>query len=491
MLNSGDDELRSQELHAQIQYRLIEELSASERRYRELVESVREVVFQCDRSGNITFLNRAWSEILGYPVDESLGRPLADFLLAEDREEGRAMLTGSPGEENAHTGRELRFWRKDGSLMWLMLSVRTGDGDGRVGSLYNIDERKRAEEALQEAHDRLEVRVEERTAELSESNKKLASEIEERTRAQEELREAFSKLKQAQADLLKAERLAVVGETSGRVAHEVLNPITSVFSRVEHNLAQWDEFGETLTSAMEVVEDWGNEYRSGTFAQYLATQNDDGSSYGDEDFNLLAGILQNTMEFRGRREEDLRFINKQLQRVIKIINTLRESVRTQRSVTRVKIVGPVTEAQEVLEDSLKKRRIELRTAIPADLPDVMADESEMIQVFTNLYRNAMQSIEEKRQGGGRLDTVVAVNDGRIEVRLSDTGTGIAEKVRDSIFNFDFSTKGRDQGTGLGLGISRRFVRECGGDLVLEESAVGVGSTFLITIPVLRDTDNRE
>ena len=54
------------ELHTQIQYRLIEQLAESEQRYRQLVENLREIVFRIDNKGNLTFLNFAWKETLGY-----------------------------------------------------------------------------------------------------------------------------------------------------------------------------------------------------------------------------------------------------------------------------------------------------------------------------------------------------------------------------------------------------------------------------------------
>jgi len=304
----------------------------------------------------------------------------------------------------------------------------------------------------------------------------------------DDLQKTLTKLKQTQEDLSRAERLALVGETSGRVAHEVLNPITSIFSRVENNIDQWQEFNNVLEGTQEIVKDWQSEYRSGDFAGYLTRQSDNGKSYGDEDFELLNNLTDSAVTFQQQRINDLKFIYKQLQRVIKIINNLRESVRAQKTITKFKIAKTIEEALEVMEDSLKKRNIEVKRTIPPDLPHIMADESEVIQVFTNMFRNAIQSIEEKRLQGGMISTVASFTNGKIAIRIKDTGNGIPQKAQGSIFDFNFSTKERDKGTGLGLGISRRFVRETGGDLVLEESVKGVGSTFLITIPPAQEHD---
>ncbi len=139
-----------QELHSQIQYRLIEELTAAEKSYRELVELVQEVIFKCDETGKISFLNQAWTEITGYSVEESLGGHLWDYIYEEDRKHAIDLITKYLNSENGNLNKELRFLRKggDGDLIWLMLSVRSGTKEGKVGSLYDINTRKRAEEEL-------------------------------------------------------------------------------------------------------------------------------------------------------------------------------------------------------------------------------------------------------------------------------------------------------------------------------------------------------
>jgi two-component system, NtrC family, sensor kinase len=183
--------LDSSELQLQIHDRLIQELAASEKRYRELVEHLMEIIFECDSSGRLTFLNQAWMEILGHPVGDSLGRSLIDFIHEEDdREEVLASIIGGAAR-STHEPRELRFRHRNGDLVWLELFVRTvnsgvelGAVESIVGSLYNINDRKRAREELQKAHDQLEVRVEERTTALRETNQRLQEEIAEREQAE-------------------------------------------------------------------------------------------------------------------------------------------------------------------------------------------------------------------------------------------------------------------------------------------------------------------
>ena len=460
--------LKAQEINAQVQYRLIEELSASEQRYRELVERIKEVVFKCDGQGVLQFLNSAWTSILGHPIAGSLNRSVVEFVFEEDRERAQNIVSRVRSGTVPEEAVEIRFERGDGEPVWLMMAVQTGESDGMVGSLYNIDERKRVQQELITLNEELETRVHQRTAELADSNRQLATEIESKKKAQE--------------NLLKAERLAVVGETSGRVAHEVLNPITSIYSRIEHNAAKWKEFSALLENSQEIISDWKTEFDAGSFVEYLSSASEEGGTYGEDDFDLLKRIFNSEAEFQKERQDDLQFITKQLQRVIKIINTMRGAVRQHRSVTEVCLLDPIEEAYDVLDDSLAKRRIKVVRKLPDELPPVLADENEIIQVFTNLFRNAMQSIDSMQRGGGFIETSAIVNGENIEIRVTDNGTGIAEENERYIFNFDFSTKDRSEGTGMGLGISRRFVRENGGEMILERSVEGKGATFLITLP---------
>lgn len=453
-MRTGPADFSAQELTSQIQYRLVEELSASERRYRELVEGIREVVFKCDNDGRLLFLNNAWTKILGYAVADSVGRYMREFLHEDDQEKVMAMIIGGKTCTNTAESIEVRYRRSDGEHVWVVLAVQMAETAGKIGSLYDIDERKRAQQAL--------LRM----------NRDLSSEIEERKRIQE--------------TLIKVEKLAVVGETSGRVAHEVLNPVTSILARVEHDLSKWVDFAELLDNSRKIIGDWRVHHDTGTLAGYLATVNDEGARYSDEDFGLLCRLLDRQAAFGEQRAEDLRFMHKQLKRIIKIVNNLRNSARTQRSPEILHIGTAAAEAYEIMADSLAKRRIAAEQRIPADLPYVIADENDMIQVFTNLFRNAMQSIEAKQQGGGTIETVGTLCGNSIEIRVIDDGKGIPSADQSAIFDFGFSTKSRNEGTGMGLGISRRFVRESGGDLILEGSSVGVGATFLITLPVARD-----
>jgi len=133
-----------QELSTQIHYELVEKLSASEKRYRELVENLSEAVFQCDHSGNFSFLTNRFSEITGYSVEEALGRHPSSFLADDDPSIWPEFpAAGEPARElNA------RFRQADGEEVWLSASLSTGPNNQRTGLLADISQAKEIEGKL-------------------------------------------------------------------------------------------------------------------------------------------------------------------------------------------------------------------------------------------------------------------------------------------------------------------------------------------------------
>ncbi len=160
----------SDQIHFQIQQRLTEELINSEQRHRELVEALREVVFKLDAQLHLTYVNPAWFEHLGHPIDTLLNTSLINFIYPEDREQILEELQGSFPQEK-HPA--VRFCRQDGSQMWFELSWRPDSKGGGTGLLYNINQHKLLTLELEKAQEQLELRVEERTTELTRANQEL------------------------------------------------------------------------------------------------------------------------------------------------------------------------------------------------------------------------------------------------------------------------------------------------------------------------------
>ena len=190
--------VRNAQLYEEAQRELAERkraekaLRESEERYRGLFEGVPVGLYRITPDGHFLDVNSAMLKMLDYPDKESLLAVLSVDLQVnvtpDNRQWRQAML------ERTGTLRDLevQLRRHDGSVIWARTTFRVvRDADDQVlyyeGSVEDITERKRAEEALRKAHDELEVRVRERTVELAKANEALLAEITERKQAEEEL----------------------------------------------------------------------------------------------------------------------------------------------------------------------------------------------------------------------------------------------------------------------------------------------------------------
>lgn len=134
-----------------------EKIRVSEKRFRDLVENLREVIFETDSNANFTFLNPAWNKLTGYSIEESLGKTFVDFYFPEIKylEESFSkydMLKRTP--EYLHL--EMPLQHKNGSLLWFDVEINklfdeAGELKATVGSIEDITKRKLAEEELRQA----------------------------------------------------------------------------------------------------------------------------------------------------------------------------------------------------------------------------------------------------------------------------------------------------------------------------------------------------
>ena len=169
-----------------------EELRNSERTLRTLIDASPESILLMDAEGTILFANQTTAHRLCRSVDEIIGRKTHDVLPAEVAANRLRYF-----EEVLRTGKPIRFEdeRSDRYIETAVYPVIDDTGKVATVAVLGIDrtERKRAEEALQKAHNELEERVEERTAELTKANEQLKRQVEERKRAEEGLRESEEK----------------------------------------------------------------------------------------------------------------------------------------------------------------------------------------------------------------------------------------------------------------------------------------------------------
>jgi PAS domain S-box-containing protein len=151
-------------------------------------------------NGSIVQANKAFCDFIGYSEQELLGRKVQSITHPEDREVSFNAMRQALAMEPRIQRFDKRYFHKSGQFLWGEVSYTLiCDAEGKpsyfIAQVLDICERKRAEEALKKAHDELEQRVEERTAELREANLTLQREIDERKRAEEALRQSHEELK--------------------------------------------------------------------------------------------------------------------------------------------------------------------------------------------------------------------------------------------------------------------------------------------------------
>ena len=243
-----------------------------------------------------------------------------------------------------------------------------------------------------------------------------------------EMAEASRKMEESQRQLFHSHRLATVGRLAAGAAHEINNPLTII----SLNLQIMDR--------------------------------------------LLSQGEGSMPELRDR----LKVISGQEQRISKIIGELMGFARPSHPKLEATDVGRVMhDVLMVIGDRVSMVKIAVDNQIPADLPKVYVDAGQIEQVFMNLLINANHAMPD----GGAITLRAEVDRrNRVVVLISDTGTGIAKENLGKIFDPFFTTKKEGEGTGLGLAICHSIVEHNGGALQVQ-SEVGVGSTFMVRLPV--------
>jgi len=264
--------------------------------------------------------------------------------------------------------------------------------NGIAQHLGRISERKRAEAELAQYRYQLEELVEERTRELQD----------------------------VQEQLVRQEKLAVLGQLAGGVGHELRNPLSTI----------------------------------------------KGSAY------FLNQVLREP-EPRVRRTLDM--LDREVATCERIISDLLDFARTKNPIQRSMNINDAV--REELSHTAVPENIEVVSQLDETLPPVQADPDQLSQVLANIILNAVQAMP----GGGRLTiSSESPGPGWVAVSFADTGVGMSDETMAKLFEPLFTTKAK--GIGLGLAIVRSLVEGHGGTIEAQ-SEVGRGSTFTVRLPV--------
>jgi C4-dicarboxylate-specific signal transduction histidine kinase len=188
-----------------------------------------------------------------------------------------------------------------------------------------------------------------------------------------------------------------------------------------------------------------------------------------------------------------RHIVEQSERLTGLVANLRQlSVASQSGgKTRAEVGAVLVRVTSLLEFRLRKARVTLRTQIAPDVPPVAAGPNALEQILINLLSNALDAVSGSPAPIVQVRArVMAENPRFASIEVADNGLGIAKALRARLFESFFTTKGEEQGTGLGLAVSREIARGAGGDLALADEAgtwnEPVVTVFRLTLPVSQE-----
>jgi two-component system phosphate regulon sensor histidine kinase PhoR len=135
-----------------------------------------------------------------------------------------------------------------------------------------------------------------------------------------------------------------------------------------------------------------------------------------------------------------------------------------------------------------RSKLEIRTELPPNLPELDADPDRLSQILTNLLSNALKFTP----AGGQIYLRAREDDGRVEIEVADTGIGIPQEAVPKLFNrfYRVDQSLTVRGTGLGLPITKGLVEAHGGHIEVR-SKVGKGSSFRFTLPIWREGPRQE
>jgi len=263
----------------------------------------------------------------------------------------------------------------------------------------------------------------------------------------------LTNLKATQSQLIQSEKMASLGELTAGIAHEIQNPLNFV-----------NNFSEVNT---ELIDEAGQEIEKGNFEEVKIILNDIKENeqkinhHGKRADAIVKGMLQHSRSSSGIKEPT--DINKLTD----------EYLHLAYAAFKAKDNSFIAILKTDFDESIGTINI-----IPQDIG----------RVILNLINNAFYAVNErsKQQKEGYEQTVSVSSkkvNNHVEIKVSDNGNGIHQKIVDKIFQPFFTTKPTGQGTGLGLSLSYDIVKAHGGELKVETKE-GEGTEFIIQLPVV-------
>ncbi|GAA4039615.1 hypothetical protein GCM10022409_26660 [Hymenobacter glaciei] len=284
---------------------------------------------------------------------------------------------------------------------------------------------------------------------LESQNETLETQVTQRTG---ELQRSITNLHATQAQLIQKEKMASLGELTAGIAHEIQNPLNFVnnFSEVSTELMTELEEAQAAGDAEEVT----------ALAVDVRQNLTKITEHGRRAAAIVRGMLEHSRTSTGERAPtDLNQLADEYLRL----------------------------AYQGLRAKDKTFNAKLETDFAPGLPEVQAVGADLGRVLLNLFGNAFYAVQQRQQTGEAgyapaVSVLTQSQNGHVEIRVSDNGTGMPPEVQAKIFQPFFTTKPTGQGTGLGLSLSYDIITKAHGGTLTVKSEPGQGSRFTILLP---------
>jgi PAS domain S-box-containing protein len=407
-----------------------EALRESEERFRLMANSAPVMIWVSGTDKRCTWFNIKWLEFVGRSMEQEIGNGWVDSLHPDDRNRATQTYVESFDAREPFS-MEYRLRRADGEYRWMFddgVPRHQADGEflGYIGSVFDLTERKKAEEDLKRFAEELETRVAERTEELRAANTALLRDIEER--------------KKLEAQLVQSQKMESIGTLAGGIAHDfnnILNIISGYIFLLTESGGQREQMEESVKVINETVQ------RGSALVQQLLTlgQKSRGSRYALLNINSLAEGL-------------MKIVKETFQKNVELTFSLDPNVPP--------ILGDKSQIEQVLLN------------IFVNAGDAMP-------------RGGTLGLKTYSVEGANLQFDPAAAGAYVGLEVIDSGIGMDESTRSRIFEPFFSTKETSQRAGLGLSVVYGIIKNHQGYIDVE-SQPGCGTVFRIYIPAAPASD---
>lgn len=343
-----------------------------------LLDSANALILGIDRDWRITVCNRAFLDLIGMIRERVVGSDLRDLIAADQRAQlTTAFSAALAGRHDAAVTVMLPTANGPVRSVWSIASV--GRSGGPVEAVIAVGQDQ-------------------------------------------------SKIDLLQQQVVRAERLATLGQMAAGIVHELNNPLTSITVYAEYLTRKFDAAG---AEAPDV--------------------------------------------------EKLRRIGTSAQRILRFSRDLVQYARPSgRDIESVDLASVVRASVSICDHLIERGGIQLELQIDPQLPAIHAVAGQLEQVLINLITNAVHAVE---NGGTVIVRAHTSSSEAVELEVADSGHGVRDDDRERIFEPFFTTKPDGKGTGLGLPIVRNIVEQHRGTVTVHTSDLG-GAAFRVTIPVV-------